>query len=82
MEMKLKNRERFLSTILDSIDEGVIATNEEGSVTFINPYALKLTGWKRKDILNQPLQQLFAIENYRNILICHLSRIVSSQNDS
>ena len=63
MEMKLKNRERFLSTILDSIDEGVIATNEEGSVTFINPYALKLTGWKRKDILNQPLQQLFAIEN-------------------
>ena len=43
MEMKLKNRERFLTTILDGIDDGVIATDKEGAISFINPYAEKLT---------------------------------------
>jgi len=63
MEMKLKNRERFLTTILDSIGEGVIATDKEGKVSFINPYAEELIGCKQKDILKQPLQQVFAIKN-------------------
>jgi PAS domain S-box-containing protein/putative nucleotidyltransferase with HDIG domain len=63
MEMKLKNRERFLTTILNSIDEGVIATDKEGAVSFINPYAEELTRWKQKDILKQPLKQVFAIKS-------------------
>jgi PAS domain S-box-containing protein len=63
MEMKLKNRERFLTTILDSIDEGVIATDKEGAVSFINPYAEELLGCKQKYILKQTLQQVFAIKN-------------------
>ena len=63
MEMKLKNRERFLTTILDGIDEGVIATDKEGAISFINPYAEKLTRCKQKDILKQPLQQFFTIKS-------------------
>jgi len=63
MEMKLKNRERFLTTILDGIDEGVIATDKEGAISFINPYAEKLTMCKQKDILKQPLQQFFTVKS-------------------
>jgi len=41
MQMELKDRERWLSTILKSIGDGVIATNKNGAITFMNPLAKK-----------------------------------------
>lgn len=61
MQMKLKDRERWLSTILKSIGDGVIATNQDGLITFMNPLAELLTGWKQDEALNQPLREVFQV---------------------
>lgn len=63
MEKELKERERWLSTILKSIGDGVIATDQKGQITFMNPLAESLTGWKQKDALNRPLGSVFRISN-------------------
>ena len=55
METKLKEREEMLSTILQGIGEGIIATDKTGIVTFMNPVAEKMTGWKREESMNKPL---------------------------
>jgi len=59
--MELKERERWLSTILKSIGDGVIATNQDGLITFMNPLAELLTGWKQDEALNQPLREVFQV---------------------
>jgi DNA-binding NarL/FixJ family response regulator len=48
MEMKLKERERWLSTVLRNIDDAVMATDQEGYLTFMNPLAEKLKNSIRK----------------------------------
>ena len=63
MEMKIKNRERWLSTILRSIGDAVIATDEYGKITFMNPLAENLTGWIGSDVLSQPLSSIFKISS-------------------
>ena len=37
MEMKLRNRERWLTTILQSVGDGVVATDASGRIQFMNP---------------------------------------------
>jgi len=61
MERKLKESERWLATILRSIGEAVIATDEKGLVTFVNPVAEALTGWKQEDALGKDGTEVFRI---------------------
>jgi PAS domain S-box-containing protein len=61
MEKKLKDSEKWFSTTLMSINDAVIATDRRGFVTFINPVAEKLTGWKRKDAMGKPIITVFNI---------------------
>ena len=42
MAMKLKEREEWLSALLKSIGDGVIATDRSGQITFMNPLVLYL----------------------------------------
>ena len=55
MEIKLRERQSWLSTILQSIGEGVIATERFGNITFMNSVAEKLTGWTQRDSIGKPL---------------------------
>ena len=59
MGMKLKEREEWLSALLRSIGDGVIATDRSGLITFMNPLAEKLTGWKQDEALKIPLREVF-----------------------
>jgi PAS domain S-box-containing protein len=49
--------------ILSSIGDGVIATDNQGSIIFINPIAEKLTGWSADEAYDQPLQKVFRVIN-------------------
>jgi len=63
MEGKLKESEQWLSTTLKSIGDAVIATDTKGFVTFMNPIAEVLTGWKQEDAGGKPLTDIFDIIN-------------------
>ena len=63
MEKKLRESEQWLATILKSIGDAVIATDANGFVTFMNPVAEVLTGWKQKEAAGKPLGKVFNIIN-------------------
>jgi PAS domain S-box-containing protein len=60
-EEALRERGEWLSTILRSIGDAVIATDAEGRVTFLNPAAQSLTGWQREEAVGRPLREVFKI---------------------
>jgi CheY-like chemotaxis protein len=45
MEQKLRESEQWLSAILQSITDAVIATDIQGQIRFVNSVAASLTGW-------------------------------------
>ncbi|MGA3078150.1 MAG: response regulator [Bryobacteraceae bacterium] len=51
----------MLSATLSSIADGVVATDREERVTFLNPVAEALTGWRRADALGRPLGEILAV---------------------
>jgi PAS domain S-box-containing protein len=51
-------RERLLVT-LASIGDAVLTTDTIGRVTFLNPVAESLTGWKLEEALGQPIAAVF-----------------------
>jgi diguanylate cyclase (GGDEF)-like protein/PAS domain S-box-containing protein len=53
-----EEKERFRVT-LESIGEGVIASDANGRVQYMNPAAEHLTGWSEADALGQPLWWVF-----------------------
>jgi PAS domain S-box-containing protein len=55
-------RQRFEVT-LDSIGDGVIATDSEGRVTFINKKACEHTEWNAADAMGRPLEDVFIVRN-------------------
>jgi diguanylate cyclase (GGDEF)-like protein/PAS domain S-box-containing protein len=46
---------------LASIGDGVLATDGEGRVKYLNPVAEKLTGWFRDEALGRPLPEIFRL---------------------
>ena len=55
----------WLSTTLRSIGDAVIATDNGGKVTFLNPIAERLTGWSEAEAIGQPLDAVFHIISER-----------------
>jgi PAS domain S-box-containing protein len=53
----------LLVTTLRSIGDGVLVTNRDARVTFLNDVASQLTGWDEGDAINQPIQTVFQIVN-------------------
>ena len=63
METKLKKMERWLSITLRSIGDGVIATDKEMRITFMNKIAEQMTGWMSEDAIGKNLVEIFNIKN-------------------
>jgi PAS domain S-box-containing protein len=59
----LQINEERLAVTLNSIGDGVIATDAEGRVTLLNPLAERLTGWTRAEAANRPVDEIFHIIN-------------------
>ena len=53
----------LLVTTLASIGDGVIVTDTQGRVTFLNPEAERLTGWTNSNAEGRPLSVVFRIVN-------------------
>lgn len=70
LEKKVRESEKWLTTILQSIGDGVIAADEGGSVTFMNPVAENLTGWTLADARGRAIGEVFNIVNEHDREFC------------
>jgi len=61
----LIREKELLATTLASIGDGVIVTDNECRVTFLNPEAERLTGWTSLNAEGRPLSVVFRIVNER-----------------
>ncbi|MEH2066879.1 MAG: ATP-binding protein [Nostoc sp.] len=59
LERELRENRDQLATLLNSMSDAVIATNEQGMVTFMNPAAEAITGWQQKDALGNEASKIF-----------------------
>jgi PAS domain S-box-containing protein len=57
-----EQRESFRVT-LASIGDAVITTDTEARITFLNPVAESVTGWKSEEAIGKPLETVFNIVN-------------------
>jgi PAS domain S-box-containing protein len=62
-KLSLEEKEERLATTLESIGDGVIATDTMGRVISMNSVAETMCGIKLKDAKNQPLSEVFRIVN-------------------
>jgi two-component system, chemotaxis family, CheB/CheR fusion protein len=53
----------WLRVTLTSIGDAVLSCDLDGRITFLNPVAERLTGWSEREVLGQPIQQVFRIVN-------------------
>ncbi|MBN2351105.1 MAG: response regulator [Spirochaetales bacterium] len=67
MERRLKEREQWLTTILRSISDAVIVTDEEGKVTFMNPVAETLTAYDQSEALGKNVFDIYRIIDDKNL---------------
>lgn len=65
MERKLVESERWLQTTLSSIGDGVVATDVDGRIRFINDVAGKLIGWEPAEALGQNLRDVLKLVRQR-----------------
>jgi PAS domain S-box-containing protein len=65
LESQLQQSKQWLNTTLTSIGDGVIATDEQGAVRFINPVAMEHTGWRHTEAIGKPLSEVFPLVDER-----------------
>jgi PAS domain S-box-containing protein len=62
-DRQLREQREWLRVTLTSIGDAVIATDAAGCITFINPVAESLTGWKVEEAMGRPVQSVIRIVN-------------------
>jgi PAS domain S-box-containing protein len=61
---RVEASQQWLTAVLSSIGDAVIATDARGRVTFLNPVARILTGWEsEEEAAGRPLSEIFRVIN-------------------
>lgn len=60
-EMELQKHWELLQVTLDSLGEGVIATDQEGQIMLLNQSAANLTGYSQTEAIGEPLSEIFYV---------------------
>ena len=79
LENKSKYSQQRLNTILASISDAAIATDERNCITLLNPAAELVTGWKQEDALARHITEVlrFAHEETDNLLELSLAQVLA-----
>ena len=62
MKSKLEESQEWFFTTLRGIGEAVIASDEDGRITFLNPKAETITGWSHGEACGRPLGEVLRLE--------------------
>jgi len=57
--MTIDSKNSFLATTLSSIGDGVVATDINGNVIFLNTAAEKMTGWATSEVIGKKFYDIF-----------------------
>jgi two-component system, cell cycle sensor histidine kinase and response regulator CckA len=63
IEAKLRERELWLTTTLKSIGDGVVATDPDHRIKFLNPVAEALTGWSSSEAVGRIADEILTLVN-------------------
>ncbi len=66
VERELLKQERLFSSILRSAGDGIVATDADGRVKFMNPVAETLTGWREDDARDKDVNEVVCIVSEPN----------------
>ena len=58
MEQRRIQDKQFLEMLLQSMGDGVVATNHAGAITYMNPSAERITGWPQPEATGQGIEQV------------------------
>jgi PAS domain S-box-containing protein len=61
--LELQQQKELLSVTLASIGDCVLVTDDGGRITFMNPVAEEITGWKLHEAIGRPVTDVFQILN-------------------
>jgi PAS domain S-box-containing protein len=59
IDSRLRESQQWLSTLLTSIGDAVIATDNTGAISFMNQISEKLTGWSSESAMGKELTRVF-----------------------
>jgi PAS domain S-box-containing protein len=62
-DRQLREQREWLRVTLTSIGEAVLATDDRGRISFLNPVAEALTGWTAPEAMGRPVEEVFRIIN-------------------
>ena len=65
-QKQIHKSEEWQQTSLNSMGDGVIATDERGIILFLNPRAESITGWSLNGAKGRPCHEVFRIRNDRS----------------
>jgi len=68
METTLRERQRWFASALSSIGDAVIATDGDGAVTFMNPAAEKLTGWRQHEVAGKGVPEILVLIDEQTLM--------------
>ncbi|MBI3778404.1 MAG: EAL domain-containing protein [Gammaproteobacteria bacterium] len=63
IETALAQEKEHAEITLHSVGDAVIAADEEGKVSYLNPAAEQMTGWRSDEARGQPLRNIYSIIN-------------------
>ncbi|HML05830.1 MAG TPA: response regulator [Methanobacterium sp.] len=58
-----KSHDQWICALLESINEALIATDNNGKIKFMNNMAEDITGWMQEDALEMDLEEIFRIRS-------------------
>lgn len=70
LELRLRESEQWFAKTLHCISDGVVATDADGAVRFMNPTAEALTGWRQEEAVGRRIEDVVRIvtENGREVV--------------
>jgi diguanylate cyclase (GGDEF)-like protein/PAS domain S-box-containing protein len=63
IDNQLRKQERWATAVLDSIQDGIITTDVDNGINFMNPMAESISGWKESDATAIPIDEVLKIHN-------------------
>ena len=65
---ELESRKRYIETILDNITTGVIALDDKGAITTMNPSAREMLAIAEKDVIGKGYRNILGSARYAEVL--------------